>query len=498
MNILSQMLGTLTGEALVYLLVGTLLAQLVSMTPGLGGPFLIALMLPLTYELEPIAGIALLVGAVATSGTGNSVTTILFGIPGSSNGIATLYDGPAMARNGQAARAIGAALTASLVGGIIGAAVLGGVIQIIRPLLTKIGQAEYAMLILLALVFLAAIQKTGVLKALMAGCLGASISFIGQETGSGTLRFTFGSLYLWEGIGIIPAIVGLFAISEMLNLIRENRASIAEALPGAGGFRGIGAGIKDTFLYWRVTAQSGIVGVIVGLIPGLGGASAGLVAYSQGARIAKDRRRFGEGVPEGVIAAEGASNSKEGGQLVTTLALGIPGGVEAAILLVGLKTMGVNPGEELVNKNIHLVWLMVAFMVLATFIASSVTLALAPALARMTFIPTSYIAGPVLVIGLFGAYNSSQHVGDLITALVLGILGYAMLRTGFSRVLFVVGLVLGPLLETNLLVAIELYGWTGLVTRPGTAILLVLGLAALLWPMVQRVARVNGVEARDR
>lgn len=492
-----------TPTVLIFLFVGAMAMQVVGMIPGLGGPFLVALMLPFTYGLDPMAGIALLIGAASTSGTGNAITTILFGVPGSSNGIATLFDGPAMARNGEASRAIGAAMTSSFVGGVIGALFLALLIPLIRPVIVSIGPAEFTMLIAFAMIFLASVEKRDTVRALVSGMAGVALSYVGQEGGTGTLRYTFGLLYLWDGIKIVPAIIGLFAIADMLDLLRQGRASLADNAGTPDGFKGLLRGILDTFRYWKITLQSSLVGVLVGVVPGVGGAAGGLMAYAQAARIAKDKEAFGKGSIEGVLAAEAANNSKEGGALVPTLALGIPGGAEAAILLVGLITLGVQPGRQLITENVHIIWWLVALLVIANFFATAMTLAIGPWMARVTFVPLAYVIAPVSIIGLFGAFNSTFAVGDLLVALLLGLLGYAMIRSGYSRVMLVIGLVLGPLLEQNLLLSVNLYGWGGMLARPGVLLLLVLGALTLAWPVVadrrraRRAARATAAAPAD-
>ena len=465
-------LGMLTPDVLIALFVGVILCQIVVAVPGLGGPFVLVMVLPFALTMDPISAIAILIGAAVVSGTGNTVTSVLFGVPGSSMGIASIFDGYPMAKRGEATRALAAGFTASGVGGIFGAIVLALLIPVMRPVVLLFGPPEFFMLVLTAIVFIAMIGSSDPIKALLAGGVGLMLAMVGQEPTTAALRFTFGQLYLWDGVELVPFLIGLFAIAEMLRLtIDRGTISRSGSVHAKGQTK---QGILDVFRHWTATLQSSVVGVLVGIVPGLGGEAAQFLAYSQVSRTSKNRKEFGNGAVEGVIAADAATNSKEGGSLVPTLLLGIPGSSGMAILLLMLIAVGVQPGRNLLEENLEILWLMVIILVIASVLASLFCLSAVRLLAKATTVPAATIIAPVFVVSFFGAYATNYSFGDIVVLLVSGIVGFFMVRYGYSRTTLVIGYVLGGLAETNFLLARRIFGWTFL-TRP-----IVLGLMAIL------------------
>jgi putative tricarboxylic transport membrane protein len=482
--------GLLTLEALLFLCAGVMVAQVAAVIPGLGGAFTLAILLPFTLGMEPTSAIAMLVGAAVTSGTGNSVTSILFGVPGSPGGVATVFDGYPMAQQGKANRALYAALTASLVGGLLGAVVLALAIPVVRPLILAVGPAEFTILVVLAVVMMGSIGTSSKLKGLVSGLAGLGLAMIGQETSTATLRYDYGLLYLWEGIPIVPALIGMFAITEMMLLIRSGRSISEVSLEGVDLGAQRRQGLLDVFRNWKITLASSSSGTLIGLVPGLGAETAQFVAYSQAVKM-YPKKEFGKGQVEGVIAADAATNAKEGGALVTTLALGLPGSATMAILLIALITFGVTPGRSMVTDQLSLTWMIIMVLVLANVVATTLVMLFARPLAKITFLGSSVIVASVIMVSFFGSYGVDRQIGDVVTAIVFGLVGYAMVRTGFSRVTLVVGLVLGPILEHNLLLSYYIYGWDFL-TRPITVLLIVV---TVLMPLA---ARLRGLLAARR
>lgn len=479
-----QGLASLTPTVLAWMLLGIVVSTIVVIIPGLGGGFAMVLMLPLVYTLPPEAGLAMLIAALAVAGTGNTITSVLFGVPGSATGVATILDGYPMAKKGEATRALAAGLTASAVGGVIGAAVLVAILPIMRPLVLSLGSPEFFMLIMAALVFMAFVDKGEMLKSLVAGFMGLMLSFVGMEISTATSRYTFGSLYLADGIGLVPLFIGLFAIAEMIILLRKG-GSIADATSESTARSQMFTGMKDVFIQWRTTLSSSVTGIVVGLAPGLGATTAQFIAYSQAAKLSKRADYFGTGEVEGVIAADAATNSKDGGALVPTLAFGIPGSAAMAILLAAMISLGIQPGPSMLTENLHIVWLFILILVIANITGAALCIALSGMFAKVTHVRASTLAPPILMISLFGSYSSSRHVGDIITALVAGVLGYTMVRFGYSRATLVIGYVLGILLERHFLLSMRLYGYD-FIQRPIAASLLVAVLATLLVPPLRR------------
>lgn len=474
-------------KALLLMAIGVVICTVIVAVPGLGGGFVQVLILPIAIGFdEPALGLALFLAADVVSGTGNVYSSILLGVPGSSMGVASVFDGYPLSQQGQARRALGAAFTASLVGGVIGAAFLALLIPVARPLVLAIGPPEFFVLLVMAIVFMAFVGHGDTRKALMVGLLGFMFAFVGQEPSTASLRYTFDIVYLYDGVKLLPFLIGLYAVAEMLTLCSRKAGSISAVPldPGAGLLRGI----LDVFRHWRATVQSSIVGLIIGLIPGLGGETAQFMAYSQVARTSKNKKMFGKGAIEGVIAADAATNSKDGGALLPTLLLGIPGSSGMAITLVFLVALGIQPGPEMLGANAPFLWQMVWILVIANVMATLFCLAASNQMAKVTRFRARLIVGPVLVLSLLGAYASSSAWGDILTCLFFGVVGYYMTKYGYSRSTLVIGFVLGGMMESYYLLSIRLYGASFLL-RPGVLIIVAAIAASLVIPAILRRRR---------
>lgn len=476
-------LTVLTPTVLLAATLGVVLAQFVAVIPGLGGAFLLAVLLPFVFGADPTLAIAVLVAASVTTGTGNTVTSVIFGVPGSPMGVATVFDGYPMAKKGLAGRAIGAGIGASVVGGIFGAICLALLIPVIRPIVLSVGSAEFFVLIILALFLIAYVREESLVKGLVSGGLGLVLAFVGQESSTGIQRFTFGELYLWEGINIVPFMIGLFAVSEMIDLIK-NRGTIAEAEADATG-GGVMQGVLDVFRHWRATLSSSVVGVLVGILPGIGGSAAQFMAYAQVAKTSKHPEEFGKGSVEGVIAADAATNSKDGGSLIPSLAFGIPGSASMAILLAAFVTFGVQPGPSMLEENIDVLWTIIFILIFANIVAAVLVLSATNLFVKLTYIRSSLLIPVILVISIFGAFATNRHLGDIWVMAAIGLVGYFMKKYQYSRATFVIGFVLGPLLEHHFQLSLQLYGTNFIVNRPIAATLAVLLVLMVIWSVVK-------------
>lgn len=480
-------LSSLSPTLLLWMTAGVVVGQVVAVIPGLGGVMAMVLLLPFTYTMDPDAAIAMLLAAAATAGTGNTITGVLFGVPGSAMGVATVFDGYPMAQRGQAGRALGAGLLASAVGGIIGAIGLAAIIPVVRPIVQQIGPAEFFALVLIAMVAISRIGEGDTWKSLVAGGLGLMLAFVGQEPSTGTLRYAFGSLYLWDGIALVPAIVGLFALSEMISLTIGGNP-IASDDAGSPSTSGVVAGLRDVLVQWRITMSSSLLGTGIGVLPGMGGVAAQFLAYAQAERLSKNEIPFGQGAVEGIIGSDAATNAKDGGSLVPTLAFGIPGSAPMAVLLGALLIHGVQPGPSVLTERLDTVWLLIFVLILANIVAVALCLSFSDLLARITRVRAAIIVPSVVTLSLFGAYLESNRAPDILVALAFGVIGYVMQRHRYSRATLVIGLVLGGILERNYLLMTQLYGWDAIQRRPFLAIV---GVALL-------VAAGSTVRARRR
>ena len=349
------LLLVLQWKAFGLMLLGMGLGFCVGLLPGIGGAATLALMIPFVFKMSPAEAFAFLLGMHSVAATTGDITSILFGVPGEGLSAATVVDGYPMAKNGEAGRALGAALMSSLVGALIGAVALALAIPIVRPLVLTFGSPELFFLSMIGIACITSLSGLGVrgqIRGFAMGLLGLLLSTIGQERQSGSLRFDMGLMYLWEGLDLVPVLVGIFAIPELVDLAVRG-TSIAGDRPAENLARGVMEGIKDTFRHFWLVVRCSAVGVFVGVMPGAGGGVAQWMAYAhavQSAKDSKDRERFGKGDVRGVLGPGAANNSKEGGDLVPTIAFGVPGSGAMAILLGGFHDHGAGARPRYVKQ----------------------------------------------------------------------------------------------------------------------------------------------------
>lgn len=450
-------------DVLPYLIIGAIFGLIIGVIPGLSGHFAMAMLIPFLYTMEPSAGIAFLLAAHATVAQGGGLTAILFNTPGTGQNAATLLDGPPMTKKGQAGRAVGAAMSACFLGATFGAIALALMIPVLQKVVLFFGPAEIFMLAFLALTFVAILGKEDMSRSLIAAFLGLLLAMVGMDNVTNQARFTFGSVNLIDGLKLVPVILGLFAVSEMIDLwIRGGSLSETggKTMSSKEMQKQIFQGIGETFKKWWLVLRCGSIGTIMGLIPGLGSAPAAFVAYGHAKQTSKDPDSFGQGNVEGVIGAEAANDAVEGGALASTLAFGIPGSSSMAILLGGLFILGYQTGPSMITNSVDVVFLMVITIILGNLIGTVFGMFMVNPLARVTFLRGSLIV-PVLVVVIFtGAYAAYNSWFDIGVALVFGILGYAMKEFGWSRAALLIGFVLGFTVERNLFLALNIGGPT--------------------------------------
>jgi TctA family transporter len=466
------------------MLLGILVGLAFGVAPGLGGITAMAILVPLTYKLGQTSAFALLIGAASAVAFGGSVSAILINTPGTNQSVATCLDGYPMTRSGEGRRAIGISATASALGGVVGAIVLLALIPVMHKVVLAFAPPEYFMLCLLGLTAIAGVSGKTMLKGLVMGGLGILLSFVGYDPVTGTLRYTFNALYLYDGIDVVAAVIGLFAIAEMMSLMVEGSTIVSgnvEEKPG-----GLVEGMKDVFRHWWLFLRSSVIGTVIGIIPGIGGGTANVVAYSHAVQTSRCPERFGTGVPEGVIAPESANNASFGGALVPTVAFGIPGSEMCVVLLGAFMLHGLVPGPEMLKEHLDLVFQMAWGVAFANIIASLIGVAFMSWLVRLCSVRVSLLAPSIIAISLLGAFATSGNVADVLVALVFGIFGYWMKKLGYPRAPLMIGLVLGGLAEVNLHLSLQIYG-LGFVLRPIALVILALILVFAFGPAVQRV-----------
>jgi putative tricarboxylic transport membrane protein len=492
--ITSGLAALLTPQAMLFMLIGVVYGLIIGILPGLGGVVAMALLLPFTYGFEPAATLALLLGAHIATVWGDSVTSILFSVPGSAKGLSLCFDGYPMTKQGQATRALAASATGALLGGVIGAIFLAISIPLIRPVILALGPSEYLMMALWGLTIIATFSEGSLIKGLAASALGVLVAFIGMDVVTATPRVTFGSEFLMDGISFPVAMIGLFAVAEMMKLYLKGTSIVDRSL--ITEVSTVWQGIRDAFHHWWLVVRSSLLGLWIGVLPGVGASVAGLAAYAQAMQTSKNPEKFGKGAVEGVIAPDATMGANEGGGLMPTLAFGIPGGESMALLLVAFIGLGVVPGPEMLTKNLSLVFSMVWIIVLANILVTLIGLAICPYLARLPTLHANLMVPIVLSVCFVGAFATRGHIEDVIVAFVFGVLGYLMDKYHYSRANFVIGMVLATMIERNLHISLTLHGEFFIFTRPLTLILFILVIVTTALPFIRNWHRKRSQVAR--
>jgi len=486
--LLQGLLAVLQVKAFSFMLLGILVGFWVGLLPGLGGATTLALMLPFVYNMQPVEAFAFLLGMHSVVATTGDITSILFGVPGEATTAAIILDGYSMTKKGEAGRALGAALTSSLVGALIGAAALALAVPIVRPLVLSFGSPELFMLAVVGLAFIASLSAQGVrgmVRGFIAGGLGLYLAMVGQDPQAGVARFAFDSLYLSQGIDLVPVLVGLFAIPEIIDLVVRGSSIAGTTNPGR--IQGALEGVKDVFRHGWLTIRCSLIGTLVGIMPGMGGAVAQWMAYghaTQSARTPEERKGFGNGDVRGVLGPGAACNSKEGGALIPTIAFGVPGSTSMAILLGGFFLLGLVPGPEMLTTHLSVTFSMVWTIVLANVITVVLCFLLLNRLARLTTLPGHFLIPVILVLVFIGSYTTNSSYADLVVTLIFGAVGYLMVRAGYPRAPLVLGLVLGKIAENYLYISVARYDAAWLL-RPFVLVLLAVAVGVVLYPFFQ-------------
>ncbi len=476
-----------------FLSIGVVIGLVVGIIPGLGGLVGLSILLPFTYGLDPYAAIAMLLALSAVVATGDTIPAVLFGVPGTVGSAATVLDGYPMARKGQAGRAFGAAFSASLVGGLFGAGILLVSIPILRPLVLLVGPPELFALCLFGISLVAMLSGANRLKGLAAACLGLLLATVGDDPNTATSRWTLGTLYLFDGIPLVPLALGMFAFPELADLLMRGGSISADRKPTR--LNGQWQGIKDTFGNLGLVVRSSALGSALGAIPGLGASIIDWIAYGLAARTTKGAdKTFGKGDVRGVIASESSNNAKEGGSLIPTIAFGVPGTASMAILLGAFQIHGIVPGQAMLTDKLDLTYAMVWSIALANVLGAGICFLFANQLARLALVPVTILVPGVLAMTLLGAFQAGASVQDIYAVIGFGIFGMVLKLLGWSRPAVVLGFVLGSLIERYLVISYSLAGGA-FVLRPGVAVILAVTLLSILLPVLKRKHRASGSKA---
>jgi len=440
------LLFTLAG--IMYLCLGVVIGLVFGVIPGLGGTTAIALLIPLTYGMEPAEAVTLVGGVMGSVAFGGSISAILLNTPGIAPNAATCFDGYPLAQQGKAGMAIGAAATASSLGGLIGVAILIAVIPIAKQIVLLFAPPEFFSLAVLGLGAIALSTGGKFLRGLISGAAGLALALVGDDAVNGGTRFTGGFEYLLDGILLVPTLTGLFAISEMINL--TIKGGTVAAKDGANTrISRVSDGVKAVFQNIPVLLRGSAIGAFIGAIPGVGGTVASFLSYASTVQASSDPQSFGKGNIQGVIAPEAANNAKDGGALIPTLAFGIPGSAEMAIFLGVLILHGLEPGPLMLIENEGVVFSLIVALATAAVLASVIGLMLARWLSLVTLVDVHVLAPVVISTALVGVYALHSSIGDVVESVIFGIIGYLMIRFDYPRITAVIALVLGELAERS-------------------------------------------------
>jgi TctA family transporter len=448
--------------AIGYLFLGIALGLYFGAVPGLSGLSGMAILLPFTFGMDHISAFAFLLGMYAVTTTSDSIPAILIGVPGTAAAQATVLDGFPLSKKGESARAFGAAFTCSAVGGVLGAIMMGLSIPIVQPIVLSFAKPEFFMLGVLGLTMVGSLSGRSMLKGLTVAAFGLLLSQIGYAEQIAMPRYWLGFTYLLDGLPLVPVVLGLFALPEAVSIATSNRP--ISDLPRQAGV-GIVTGMRDAVHHWWLLLRSTVIGVYIGLLPALGSTIADWVAYGHAVQSAKDKSQFGKGDIRGVIAPEAANNSCKGGELVPTVAFGIPGSAPMAILLGAFLIQGLTPGPEMLTTKLSVTFSMMWSLIIANVLAAGVLLAWANQLQRIIFVPGHLVLPGIVFFILIGSWTAGNNIGDWITLIVFGIIGLIMKQAGWPRAPLILGFILGRIMENSLHLSLQAYG-PGFVLRP--------------------------------
>ncbi|MCW2305834.1 tripartite tricarboxylate transporter permease [Rhodobium gokarnense] len=480
-------LSILSFETIFWIILGSFLGMIVGAIPGLSSGMAVALLLPLTYALTPLNALIFLTCVYVAVTYGGSLSAILLNTPGAPENAATAFDGYPMAREGRAGEALGLAIAASALGGSISYLFLMGGIGYVADIALSFGPAELFLLALLGVLILSAVGTADPVKALISGALGLLIGTIGLVP-TGESRATFGSLYLVEGVQIVPVLIGMLVITELLLMIDQDYIVDRDKMAGNRGVAGMFRGFRRALDYPVNLGRSTVIGIVIGLIPATGATLAALASYTITRRTSKDPESFGKGNPQGIVAAESANNACSGGALMTTLTLGVPGSVATAVLLGALTIHGLRPGPALVQQQGPLVYGLISAAILSQVFMVAIAGGLGHAFSGSLAIHTRILVPLLMIFSILGSYAGRNVSFDAYLMIGFGLLGYVMKKYGYLPVALVMGVMLGSIADNELVRVLQLFRshwYRAFFERPIAFVLLVVLVSILARALYQ-------------
>lgn len=452
--------------------------------PGLTGSMGIALMLPFTYNMDALSALVFLLSIYSGGLFGGAITAVLINTPGSPANLATVLEGYPMTLKGKAEEALGISLFASVIGGVIGCIFLVGVMEPLANLSLEFGPSEMFMVAFFGLTVVGS-MSSNVLKSVYVGLFGILLGTVGMSA-SGAERGTFGSMYLFEGIPLIPALIGFLAMPELFTLISKN--FVSDNLQDKLDVKRILHSLREIIKRPILTLVSAFIGIFVGVMPAAGATVAGLLSYNQAKQWSKSGDQFGTGVPEGIIASETANNASESGALATMLVLGLPGSASTAMLLGAIMIQGWVPGPRLFLDNRDIIYASISSLFLQQFVMLLVGIVICVFAAKVITIPTKYLIPCITLFTILGAYSTRNTLFDAGLMLVFGLIGWTLKQNDIPVMPLVLGIILGPIADRELLRVLQIYSgnYVALFYRPITMFLLAMSLASIFLPLLMK------------
>ena len=483
-----------SGSTWIWIIIGTFMGIIVGAIPGFTSSMATGILLPVTFALTPVNALVFLISVYIATIYGGSITAILLNPPGAPESSASTFDGYQMTLKGQGCEALGAAFCASACGGLISYVFMIFAMIPIARMAVKIGSTEMFLIALMGVSILAVLSSSAnVPKTMLSGFIGLLIGTIGM-TPTGEWRATFGSIYLAEGVQVVPAIIGFFAMSEVFSMVGKEFI-VNRDVQTKTSIRKIIKGMGMALRYPRTILTCGVTGMVIGAIPAAGGTVAAFTAYGMTKKSSKQGDAFGSGCPEGLVAPEAANNACTGGALMTTLALGVPGSSTCAILLGALSIQGLTPGPTLVRDQMPMVYVLILAAILSQAVMLVMAMGAGFGLTNLLNIPTKALAPCIAVFCIAGSFACRNAMFDVFLMLAFGAAGYLMKQFDFSLPAIVLGIVLGGIADNQLIRSYQLFGAGTLqafFTRPVSLVLVAVIVFSIAWPYIQAMRKKAG------
>lgn len=447
MQLIQGFMAVVQPATLLLIVAGVVAGIVFGAIPGLSAFTALALFLPITFNMQPINGIAFLISIYVGGLSGGLISAILLGIPGTPSSIATCFDGYPMAQKGEAGKALGIAIIFSFVGGIFGALMLVYLGPVIAGMALRFGPYEYFAVILFALTTVSGLSAGNMKKGLLSCVLGIALSFVGIDRLSSYTRYTGGISNLAAGFNLVPLLIGTFAVSQIIEIAAKGPSDIKHST--SVKVKGVGISFKEFVYQLRNAIPAAFIGLAIGILPGIGGNASNLLAYAFCKKRSKYPERFGTGVADGIVASETANNATIGGALIVLLTLGIPGDNATSMVLAGFQIHSITPGPLLFKTSADLVYALLAAFIIANIVMMISELLGLPILAKVLCVPGFYLLPIVIACCFVGSFAANNRIFDILVMVIFGLVGYLLKRCDYPLAPMVVGFILAPLLEEN-------------------------------------------------